>query len=242
MRKPISAALVIGFVCLAPSAAAAASTSPAPRPTASISEKKLTSSQLAALKNKTRTVLYSLTGASGSLKAVPGMKMTYVLDLNGADADSVWFTDRPYRDSGVMPTIEVAKAFAMTRDPANIALVLHTPVGGTDTIVAVMTKSLYNISTKTFTAQLRILSKEATGLAARGLARHIARADSFIPKSFSRASLFIDSQYAGFGPPSAQYPPNPSIGDTYVQEGFGPFFNMFSYTSTGWVLMSNPWG
>jgi hypothetical protein len=125
--------------------------------------------QVARAKNKVRTVLYFLTANTGSLTPIAGAKESYTLVLRKAYSSATWFTDRPYRDSGVLPTFDVARAFSVTKDPQNVALVFHQPTQGTDTLVAVMRKSAFDTNTQTFTAQMRILitqqqSKVTTGL------------------------------------------------------------------------------
>lgn len=155
--------------------------------------KQVTAKQVAQGKKQVRTVLFSLTANAGSLTPIAGVKDSYSLVLRRADPSTIWFTDRPYRDSGVLPTLDVARAFSVTKDPPNVALVFHLPTQGTDTLVAVMRKSAFDANSQTFTAQIRILSTQQQTKVTTGLKRHVKRADTIIPETFKNASLFIDT-------------------------------------------------
>ena len=211
-----------------PVTAHAATPTPTPTPTTAAASlgKQPAAKQVAQAKNKVRTVLYSLTSNAGSLTPIAGAKNSYSLVLRKADPSTTWFTDRPYRDSGVLPTLDVAQAFSVTKDPPNVALVFHQPTQGTDTLVAVMRKSAFDANTQTFTAQIRILSTQQQSKVTAGLKRHVKRADTIIPATFKNPSLFIDTMYVGpaapvyNNPPNPQNPnnpPNPQGGDAYQQ-------------------------
>lgn len=224
-----SAALAIALV---PTTSFAATASPSPTPSASASA---TAGPSAAVKQKVRTILYSLSAESGQLTKIPSLKNTYALTLQGTDPKSIWFTDRPYRDSGVLSTGVIARTFAETSDPANVALVLHSPVAGIDTLIAVMTKSAFNAKTGTFTANLRILNKDEFKNLPETLRRHSTRADFQVPTKFSQSSLFIDTDTMGSTPPTASNPANPQEGDTYIQyAGTGPVM-AWEFQSGSWI-------
>ena len=218
--------------------AAAQAATPTPSPSTSTQSKVLSKKQALAVQGKLRTVLYSLSANTGTLNPLAGIKDGYSLTLKGADPSTTWFTDRPYRDSGVLPSQVVAKSFAVTKDPANVALVFHQPTQGTDTLVAVMRKSAYDTSTQTFTAEIRVLSAQEQAKVSSGMKRHVKRADQTAPTSFNEASLFIDTNYSGTSAPSATNPPNPQVNDTYQWIGGGPYgqgncWTLYQYMGAG---------
>ena len=243
MKSFLGVTVVTIALVSTPLAAHAATSAPSPSASTTKAPKQLNAKQRAAAEKNLRTVLYSVTADSGSLTPLPGVKDGYSLTLRSADPSTVWFTDRPYRDSGVLPTQVIAKSFAVTSDPANVALVLHEPAEGTDTLVAVMRKSAYDTKSQTLTAELRILSSQEQAKVTKGLSRHVKRADTKAPANFSRVSLFIDTNSSGTSAPSATYPPNPQVNDTYQWIGGGPWaqgpncWTLYQYMGTsggGW--------
>ncbi len=247
MKAKLCIATLSAILVALPMAAHAATSTPAPTASASSKPKVLSQKQVAAVQSKLRTVLYSLTANSGTLNPLAGIKDGYSLTLMGADPSTTWFTDRPYRDSGVLPSQVVAKSFSVTKDPANVALVFHQPTQGTDTLVAVMRKSAFDTSTQTFTAEIRLLSAQEQSKVTNGLKRHVTRADTTAPTSFKEASLFIDTNYSGTTAPSASNPPNPQVNDTYQWIGGGPYgqgncwtlYQFMGSTYGGWQPIGN---
>ena len=236
MKSKLLVAIATLGMLSVPFVAKAATSTPTPTSSLSSTAKALSSKQIAEAQKKLRTVLYSVTANSGTLMPLAGVKNGYSLVLRGADPSTTWFTDRPYRDSGVLPTQALAKSFALTKDPANVALVLHQPTQGSDTLVAVMRRSAYNTATQTFTAELRLLNSQEQGKVTTGLKRHVKRADTAAPAAFKEVSLFIDTAFLGTMAPSASYPPNPQIGDTYQMMG-PESTTLYQFVGIeGWVL------
>ena len=58
----------------------------------------------AAPTRQTVSLLYAVSGASATMTLLPGSGNRYAFTLRGADARTVWFSDRPARDSGTLPT------------------------------------------------------------------------------------------------------------------------------------------
>jgi hypothetical protein len=88
------------------------------------------------------SVLYALTASSGTFTPVQGKKRVYTLTLRRTSDQVTWFTDRPVRESGFLPTIGFVRGWAgygFDEDPPNVALVVRDTSGGTDTVVATMT-------------------------------------------------------------------------------------------------------
>jgi hypothetical protein len=144
------------------------------------------------------TVLFSLTSDAMHFENPSGMDVTLVME--GVDPRAVWFTDRPVRDSGAITTERLAAEWdegaSFQADPPNAALVLHEPVKVgdtvTDTMVAEIRDASYDPESATFTADLRVLSDEATDVEGN-LAEHGRNHDVAWPDRAGAASLFIDS-------------------------------------------------
>ena len=180
----------------------AASISPAmssPAPTATTAG-AVTSAAAKPPKSQKVSVLYALTAARGTLTAVEGKKRHYVLTLRAASDHVTWFTDRPARQSGFLPTAGYASSWAgygFDTDPPNVALVVREPSGATDTVVAVMTRPTVT-ATGVFTARLRVLSKDQAQAIGSHLASHAGRHDTKVPARFTAAALFIDDDTATY--------------------------------------------
>ena len=154
-----------------------------------------------AAKKKTVSLLYSITADSALLAPVAGKDRVYRMTLRGTDPHMVWFTDRPDRDSGVWSTKMFSSAWdsgaMFDKDPPNVALVLHEPKGGTDTVVAVMGKPRYSANKDRLVARLKVLTAEQAKDVQGGLGQHADRHDgSDLPRKTGAVSLFIDNDDA----------------------------------------------
>lgn len=140
------------------------------------------------------SLLYSLTGDAGSMRLLPGSGNRYAFTLKGADERTVWFSNRPARHSGTLPTTGLVAQWAglgFAADPPNVAITLHEPSGATDTIVAVMRKPTISTS-GTLGATLEVLSIEKAQALTGNLALHGNAHDATIPSSLGSVSIFID--------------------------------------------------
>lgn len=140
------------------------------------------------------SLLYSLTGDAGSMRLLPGSGNRYAFTLKGADERTVWFSNRPARHSGTLPTagfVEQWTGLGFTEDPPNVAITVHEPDGATDTIVAVMRKPRITKS-GTLRAIMEVLSTERARALTGNLARHGDAHDATIPRSLGSVSMFID--------------------------------------------------
>ncbi len=145
------------------------------------------------------SVLFSLSADAIHFENVDGMTSTLVLE--GVDPHTIWFTDRPARESGAITTMRLAQDWqpggTFENDPPNAALVLHEPVtvgdGITDTLIAEVTAVGYDPANKTFRADLRVLFDQEAATIDGNLAAHGDRHDHAWPTSAGAASLFIDS-------------------------------------------------
>lgn len=148
----------------------------------------------AAPTRQTVSLLYAVSGASATMTLLPGSGNRYAFTLRGADARTVWFSDRPARDSGTLPTSGLVGQWAgigFAADPPNVAIALHDPVGATDTIVAVMRRP--SLRGGVLRATMQVLTSEQAGAVTGNLAAHGDRHDANgIPARLGPVSVFID--------------------------------------------------
>jgi hypothetical protein len=123
----------------------------------------------------------------------PGAEGTYTLTLTGAAAHTIYFSDRPERIVGLLPTATFLDGLGFTpANPPNAALVVDTDAGQ-DVLVIELLNPVYDGTTLTYDAHI-LADYGETGLA------HLARqqADDDFPASFTEGSLFIDDDACGF--------------------------------------------
>ena len=136
--------------------------------------------------------LFVQTAASGSFVPKAEAAGLYELTLREGAGQTVYFSDRPARFVGTVPTARFLRAAGLgfaTADPPNAALVVQTD-DGEDTIVVELLNPSYDVPTGTVTYEARILA-EYQG---EGLASLAARqTDQVVPERFGPAALFIDS-------------------------------------------------
>ena len=144
------------------------------------------------------SLLFALSAESAVVTPVKGTAHQFRLRLRGVDEHTVWFSDRPKRDSGVWPTKMFTRAWdkggTFRQDPPNIAMVLHEPVGGTDTVIAVMTRPRYFPKKDELRARLHVLTEEEADTVNGRMGTHARRHDPLATRlRADRVSLFIDS-------------------------------------------------
>ncbi len=138
--------------------------------------------------------LFVQTFSAGTLQPHDTDAELYTLTLTGAAAQTVYFSDRPERIVGTVPTPQFLEGLGFTpANPPNAALVTQTDAGE-DIVVVELLNPLYTEGSGsngavTLTYDVRILADyEGDGLA------HLAERqdDALLPESFGAASLFID--------------------------------------------------
>lgn len=143
--------------------------------------------------------LFSLTADQMQIQDVDGMDMTVV--MKNVDPHTVWFTDRPARESGVITTEQLVAQWddgeTFDTEPPNAALVLHVPAtvedgSVTETIVAEVRDAAYDAATNTFYARLHALSIEEAGTVSGSLSAHADGHALAWPNVGGAVSLFID--------------------------------------------------
>jgi hypothetical protein len=133
--------------------------------------------------------LFVQTFQSGTLTPKPGEAGSYTLSLQGGIGQTVYFSDRPARRLGLVPTAVLLDQLGFTpADPPNAALVAQTPTGE-DILVIELMNPRYDAAAGTLAYDVQVLAHYA----GEGLADLAARQDDdqFAP-SFTTPHLFID--------------------------------------------------
>jgi hypothetical protein len=154
-----------------------------------------------AIQQQEVSLLFSQTAATGRLEPASGDN-AYSLVLEGIDAHTVIFADRPVREAGVITTGEFVDGWdeAFGDDPPNAALVEHDRSGVADTIVVRLSNPIYDLTAGTIRYDAVVLADEEHP---DRLATVIRRAHGEPPTAFSTVSLFIDSVHS---PPGSWMP------------------------------------
>ncbi len=136
-------------------------------------------------------LLFVQTGGATTL--TPGTGDVHTLTMSGAPAQTLRFSDRPYRIAGAIPTATFVSqwADAFGDSPPNATLIGHPEIGS-DTEEAVVVELLepaYDAATATLTYQVRILGVEE-------IVNRIFEQEPLTvldaPRQYAEAHLFID--------------------------------------------------
>jgi hypothetical protein len=131
----------------------------------------------------------------GTWAPKPGEEGVYLLTLAGAGTQTLYFSDRPERIVGTVPTDRFLDALGFTPvNPPNAAVVVQTAEGERDVLVVELLNPVY---TRTFgEVGGDFLTYEAKVLAeyrGEGLEAWVPQADDDqLPQEFTQVSLFID--------------------------------------------------
>lgn len=133
-----------------------------------------------------------------------------MLTLNGIDPTTIWFTDRPERKTGTEPTGRMLTNFIRPGATPNAALEILNDDGTSEIVVLTLLDYTYNEEDATLTYEAFVIegnisdtipaytSPELNRKVTNGLPEIFA--DTVIPLSFGRSTLFIDN--LGFAPPT----------------------------------------
>lgn len=131
----------------------------------------------------------------GSWTAHPDDPETFLLTLRGIGSQALFFSDRPERIVGTLPTGQFLESLGFTPDnPPNAAAVVRTPEGERDVLVVelfnpVYTRTFADGEPDTLQYQARVLEVyEGDGLADW----HAEHDGEPLPDTFTDVSLFID--------------------------------------------------
>ncbi|CAA9576576.1 MAG: hypothetical protein AVDCRST_MAG59-4129 [uncultured Thermomicrobiales bacterium] len=136
-------------------------------------------------------LLFAQTFAAGTWAPKPGAADVFELTLTGHVDQTVWFSDRPERLTGALPTAELlAGPLFDPADPPNAALVVRTAGGEEDVLVVELGNPRYDAAAGTLSYDAAPLAGNPGG----GLAELAGRQqDAELPASFGPGALFIDS-------------------------------------------------
>lgn len=139
------------------------------------------------------TFLFVQTGfTSGILDQATEGVQSWMLTLQGAPAQTAYFTDRPERIAGAMSTADfLATLDFSSSDPPNAALVIDTE-DGSDVVILELADPLYDADAATLTFITKILDVDMLEASGFGFSTDPLAAES-APAEFGLASLFIDS-------------------------------------------------
>jgi hypothetical protein len=139
------------------------------------------------------TFLFVQSGfTSGILDQATEGIQSWMLTLQGAPAQTVFFSDQPERIAGAMPTAQFLETLDFSADdPPNAALVIGTE-DGADVVILELTEPAYDSAAGTLTFITTILDVEMLESSGYGFpSAPLGTAD--YPAEFGPASLFIDS-------------------------------------------------
>ena len=132
---------------------------------------------------------------SGSWRPKPDVEDIYELTLHGVGSQSLYFSDRPDRIVGTVPTDRFLESLGFTPvNPPNAAAVVRTPEGERDVLVIELFNPVY---TREFDADggasLRYDARVLDAYNEDGLTSwYEEQDDAELPGEFSDISLFID--------------------------------------------------
>lgn len=133
--------------------------------------------------------LFVQTFSAGTLTPHATDPNFYTLTLSGHAAETVFFSDRPERIVGSLPTTEFLDTLGFSPDnPPNAALVAGEHVVVLELINPVYEETFGPDGTVTLTYDVAILEDYAE----EGLAHLARQTTGTVPESFDSASLFID--------------------------------------------------
>jgi hypothetical protein len=150
---------------------------------------------------------------SGTLTPVAGSSDTFTLSLASGMGQTVYFSDRPERVVGAVPTVTFLQRFPFGKEnPPNAALVMEASPGEVDVVVLELTEPTYDETSHAATYQARILEDfEEIGTtfqeqpqSAQSMAREFGAASLFIddcPNAY--VGCFKNGNFVGYANPDA---------------------------------------
>lgn len=157
-----------------------------------------TSGASAAPPSASWSLLYAVAGDTATFDPLGADR--YRVTMRGTDAMTTWFTDRPVRRTGVLPTAGLVGGWraggdaSFARNPPNVALVAHDPQAGIETVIGIMSVPRWEPRSQTLAFTLRVLGSEAFEGETSRVSTHLLNAHdpSGRPLALSAVSLFID--------------------------------------------------
>jgi hypothetical protein len=145
------------------------------------------------VKGQSRSFLFVQNARGGTFTRARGKSGGFRLTLHGVDPKLVFFTDRPVRDSGLIPEKELLQLLWGPGDsPPNAAVEVLGGDKGQDVLAVKLRNPRYNARKRTVRYDATLLHNLTPGLRHyRGLV------DRRLPRRFGDVSLFIDSGDGG---------------------------------------------
>ena len=157
---------------------------------------------------KPTTFLFLQSFETGSLVPKPGRPGRYTLTLKHGLGDTVYFSDRPAKVVGTVPTAQFLKALGFTpANPPNAALVGQRSPTHKDVVVVELFDPKYDACTNTLTYEVTLLADWHT---LDETFQQTPDDEAHLPRQFTAAHLFIDDC------PDAQVTCWTNGGDDYV--------------------------
>jgi microcystin-dependent protein len=178
---------------------------------------------------KDADLLFTLVSESGTFeKSKDRPKDTFQLKLRDLAAATLWFTDRPERDSGTIPTPRFFRQWerlGFNDDPPNAVVSLVGGADRADTVALELRRPRLSKSGTSVRLTVKLLKEAPSGLA------HLADdLDGRLERRFEDATLFIDDASTSSAPCT--------LGDIYYMSGAG--FEQFQFPNLfpvkGWSL------
>ena len=146
---------------------------------------------------KEESLLFVQTAMTGSFAPVADAEDTYLLTLRDVSRSTVWFSDRPYRDAGHIPTEQLIANWGVGDEsfasiPPNAALDILDGSEEADLIIITLQDPVYDSSNNVLQYRVKVVTDVAGGIESFN-----TRTDhpAAIPEHFGHAALFIDSFY-----------------------------------------------
>jgi hypothetical protein len=134
--------------------------------------------------------LYLQAFQAGSIVPKPGEEDRFILTLEQGLGQTVYFSDRPYRIVGAVPTPQFLDTLGFPDDnPPNATLVVEKGTGETEVVVLELFAPSYDDSTHTATYEVVVLDEFERD---NGFAETDANLAELLPE-FGTAHLFIDT-------------------------------------------------
>ena len=128
--------------------------------------------------------------ASGSIAPVDSEDGRFTLTLDGANPQTVYFSDRPERVFGLATTTTFLEGLGFTPDdPPNAALVVTTESGEEDVLIIALFDPIWDEASGTLTYTVRALADYTEPDLAFAALR---QTDYELPESFGQGGMFID--------------------------------------------------
>jgi hypothetical protein len=133
--------------------------------------------------------------AGGSIVPVDPEDGRFTLTLDGANPQTIFFSDRPERVFGLATTATFLEGLGFTPDdPPNAALVVTTESGDEDVLILELFDPTWDEASGTLTYTVQLLSDYSDPALAFAA---LSQTDYEIPERFGRGGIFIDGCSTG---------------------------------------------